>query len=57
MMAHRSRIQRFNIVCRSRFTEVSAKFVRQFTEFGPRMRIYTDPNAFDAALRAAIGSD
>ena len=55
MMANRDRIQRFNIVCRSRYIEVTAKFVRQFTEFGPRMRIYTDPEAFETALRAAVG--
>lgn len=54
MMANRDRIQRFNIVCRSRFIEVTAKFVRQFTEFGPRMRIYTDTEGFDAALQAAV---
>jgi len=54
MMANRDRIQRFNIVCRSRFIEVTAKFVRQFTEFGPRMRIYTDAEGFDAALQAAV---
>jgi hypothetical protein len=55
MMANRDRIQRFNIFCRSRFIEVTAKFVQQFTEYGPRMRIYTDADAFEAALRTASG--
>jgi hypothetical protein len=53
MMGNRDRIQRFNIFCQSRFIELTAKFVRQFTEFGPRMRIYTDAEAFEIALRAA----
>jgi hypothetical protein len=57
MMANRDRIQRFNIICRSRFIEVTAKFVRQFTEYGPRMRIYTDVDAFEAALQAASGTE
>jgi len=55
MMANRERIQRFNICCQSRFIELTARFVQQFTEFGPRMRIYTDSAAFDDALRAAGG--
>jgi len=55
MMANRERIQRFNIFCRSRFIEVTAKFVRQFTDYGPRMRIYTDADDFESALRAAVG--
>lgn len=54
MMANRDRIQRFNIICGSRFIELTAKFVRQFTEFGPRMRIYTDTATFDAAFKAAV---
>lgn len=56
MMMNRERIQRFNIFCRSRFIEVSAKFVQQFTAYGPRMRIYTDADAFESALRAATGT-
>jgi hypothetical protein len=57
MMSNRDRIQRFNIFCQSRFIELTAKFVRQFTEFGPRMRIYTDAETFENALRAASASD
>ncbi len=53
MTAHRERIERLNILCGSRFIELTASFVQRFTEFGPRMRIYTDPAAFDEALRAA----
>ena len=53
MIANRDSIQRLNIFCRSRFIEITAKFVRQFTKFGPRMRIYTDAGSFESALRAA----
>jgi hypothetical protein len=53
MMSNREWIHRFNIFCQSRFIELTARFVRQFTEFGPRMRIYTDAEAFETALRAA----
>jgi hypothetical protein len=55
MMEHRGRIYRFNILCRSRFIELTAGFVQRFTEFGPRMRIYTDAASFDEAVRAACG--
>jgi hypothetical protein len=53
MMANRDSIQRFNIFCRSRFVEITANFVRQFTEFGPRMRVYTDASSFETAFRVA----
>jgi hypothetical protein len=56
MMANRDRIQRFNIFCQSRFIEITAKFVQQFTQFGPRMRIYTDAEAFESAFRSASGA-
>jgi hypothetical protein len=37
----------------SRFVEITASFVREFSGLRDRMRIETDPAAFDAALRAA----
>ena len=55
MRANRDQIYRLNILCRSRFIELTANFVQRFTEFGPRMRIYTDEAAFDEALRTACG--
>jgi hypothetical protein len=55
MRSNRERIYRLNILCRSRFIELTANFVQRFTEFGPRMRIYTDEFAFDDALRTACG--
>ena len=55
MRANRERIYRLNMLCKSRFIELTANFVQRFTEFGPRMRIYTDELAFDEALRTACG--
>jgi hypothetical protein len=55
MRENRESIYRLNMLCRSRFIELTAKFVQRFTEFGARMRIYTDEVAFDDALRTACG--
>lgn len=55
MSAHRNRIQRLNMLCGSRFIELTANFVQKFTQFGPRMRIYTEAAAFEEALRIAVG--
>ena len=55
MRNNRERIYRLNMLCKSRFIELTANFVQRFTEFGPRMRIYTDESAFDEALRTACG--
>jgi hypothetical protein len=53
LTAHRDRIRRLNILCGSRFIELTAEFVQRFTQFGPRMRIYTEAPAFDEALAGA----
>ncbi len=53
MRVNRERIYRLNMLCKSRFIELTANFVQRFTEFGPRMRIYTDEAAFEEALRIA----
>jgi hypothetical protein len=55
MRENRERIYRLNMLCGSRFIELTAKFVQRFTEFGARMRIYTDASAFDDALRTGCG--
>ncbi|QIF05019.1 hypothetical protein [Roseimicrobium sp. ORNL1] len=56
MSAHRDRIQRLNILCGSKFIELTAGFVQKFTQFGARMRIYTDASSFEEALRVAVGN-
>ncbi len=39
MMAHRAQLHRVHIVCTTRLVEISAHFVRRFTQFGPRMHL------------------
>jgi hypothetical protein len=56
MTIHRGVIQRLNILCASRFVELTANFVQRFTQFGDRMRIYTEVAAFEEALRVAGGA-
>jgi hypothetical protein len=53
MLNHRHQLHRVNILCGSRFIQLTANFVRRFTGFEDRMRIYTDAVAFDQALGAA----
>lgn len=37
----------------SKFIQLSAEFVKRFAEMGDLMRLYTEPAAFDEALREA----
>lgn len=53
MTTNRDRIRRLNILCGSRFIELTAGFIQRFTQFGSRMRIYTEAAAFDEALAQA----
>jgi hypothetical protein len=55
MVAHRSHIYRFNILCRSSFVQMTAGFVQRFTAFAEQMRIYNDASSFDLALQIACG--
>lgn len=55
MMANRTQLHRINLLCGSRYVEMTANFVRRFTQFGERMRIYTEREAFYHALGAAAG--
>jgi hypothetical protein len=53
MSERRDSLRRVNMLTGSRFVEITANFVRDFAELGGRMRIYTDPEAFDTALTEA----
>jgi hypothetical protein len=55
MVAHRSLIYRFNILCRSSYVQMTAGFVQRFTAFAERMRIYNDTAAFELAVNVARG--
>ncbi|MGN6109410.1 MAG: hypothetical protein ACTHU0_30160 [Kofleriaceae bacterium] len=50
---HRDDLHRIHMLTGSRFIQLTADFVRRFSELGDAMLIYTDGAAFDEALRAA----
>jgi hypothetical protein len=51
---HRQSFRHVNMLTRSRFVQLTADFVQRFAELGDRMRIFTDPTAFDAVLQIAL---
>jgi hypothetical protein len=55
MLANRGQLHRVHILCGSRFIQLTANFVRRFTGFEDRMRIYTEPAAFEHSLNAVRG--
>lgn len=54
LRAHRKRFRLISMLTRTRFIQITAKFVRRFAELDDLMRIYTDPTAFDDALSDAL---
>ncbi len=52
--AHRSRFDHISMLTGSRFIEVTADFVRSFSNLEDVMRVYTDADAFDEALASSI---
>lgn len=54
LAAQRPRCTRICMLTGSRFIQVTAEFVRRFSDLGDIMRIYWDAAAFDAVLSAAI---
>lgn len=55
LRANRAHLLDVSVLTGSRFIEVTAEFVRRFASLEHVMRIYTDPEIFDAAiLRAGI---
>ena len=53
LVGNKDRYERLHMLTGSRYVQVTASFVRRFTALGDRMRIYTDPEAFEQALAAA----
>ncbi|HET9957092.1 MAG TPA: hypothetical protein VFQ61_21495 [Polyangiaceae bacterium] len=51
---HKARLRVVHFLTASRFIQLSADFVRKFAELGETMRIYTDPDVFDAELESAV---
>ena len=54
LRTHRSELRQVSMLTGSRFIQLTADFVRRFSELGDVMRIYTDAAAFDEALAEAI---
>jgi hypothetical protein len=52
--AHRDQLSDIDMLTGSRYVEVTAEFVRRFADLQGKMRIYTDPAAFDAALDSCL---
>jgi hypothetical protein len=50
LRTHRDRLHRIHMLTGSRFVQLTADFVRRFSELGDAMLIYTDPVPFDEAL-------
>jgi hypothetical protein len=50
---HQARFAQITMLPGSRFVQITAAFVRDFAQLGDRMRIVTDPGAFDETLAAA----
>ena len=47
---NREKINRLDILVGSKFLHFTAEFVRRFSSFEDRMRVYTDAEAFDAEI-------
>ena len=54
LRANRARFAHVSMLTGSPFVQLTARFVQRFADLGDIMRIYTDPRAFDSALRDAI---
>jgi hypothetical protein len=54
---HKVKLRTVTMLARSSFIQLTAKFVRRFSNLEAIMRICTDPGVFDAALREALNSD
>jgi hypothetical protein len=51
---HKRSLLSIHMLTGSRFVQLTANFVRNFSELGELMRIYTEPAAFEAEHEAAI---
>lgn len=52
--ANRSRFKHVSMLTGSRFIQITAGFVRSFSNLDDVMRIYTDATAFDEALATSV---
>jgi len=54
LRAHRVHLRDISMLTGSRFVQLTADFVRRFADLESTMRIYTEADAFDAALAEAL---
>jgi hypothetical protein len=54
LRSQREHLSEINMLTGSRFIEVTADFVRRFADLQTVMRIYTEAEAFDAALAESL---
>ncbi len=53
---HKDALRHASMLTASRFVQLTADFVRRFSDLGDVMRIYTEPAVFEGALSNAIGN-
>ena len=53
LRGHRDQLHRIHMLTGSKFVQLTADFVRRFSELGDAMLIYTHPSAFDESLRTS----
>ena len=54
MREHKEDLRQLDILCGSRFLHLTVEFVRRFSGFEDRMRIFTEAAAFETELANAI---
>jgi hypothetical protein len=54
MSTHRTQFRHISMLTGSRYVQITADFIRRFAGLVDRMKIYTDPSAFDESLLASI---
>jgi hypothetical protein len=56
LRAHKVHLRDVSMLTGSRYIQVTAEFVRRFSDLEGMMKVYTDERAFDDALHAALSS-
>jgi hypothetical protein len=56
LRAHKVQLREVSMLTGSRYVQVTADFVRRFSDLEGVMKVYTDERAFDTALTTALGA-
>ena len=54
MRTHVTHFRQISMLTGSRYIQITAEFARRFVRLGERMKLFTDPAAFDECLRASV---